>query len=157
MLESINKCHSWVHPSHWLSGRVCAPMARETGVQSLVESYQRLKKWYLIPLCLTLSIMVRFKGKVEQFRERSSALFQLMVQFLHEKHFVSQREVVALMKEFFFPFKGQELISVSDQRIGWMIFSNRATRWSLLWMLGCFCCNLKNKANKWAKFCKTFE
>ena len=33
-----------------------SPMVRETGVQSQVESYQRLKKWYLIPSCLTLSI-----------------------------------------------------------------------------------------------------
>ena len=32
-------------------------MARETRVQSQVESYQRLKKWYLIPPCLTLSII----------------------------------------------------------------------------------------------------
>ena len=31
-------------------------MARETWVQSQVESYQRLKKWYLMPPCLTLSI-----------------------------------------------------------------------------------------------------
>ena len=30
-------------------------MVRETWVQSLVKSYQRLKKWYLIPPCLTLS------------------------------------------------------------------------------------------------------
>ena len=30
-------------------------MVREHWVQSLVESYQRLLKWYLIPLCLTLS------------------------------------------------------------------------------------------------------
>ena len=32
-------------------------MVRETRVQSQVESYQRLKKWYLIPPCLTLSII----------------------------------------------------------------------------------------------------
>ena len=32
-------------------------MARETWVQSQVESYQRLKKWYLMPPCLTLSII----------------------------------------------------------------------------------------------------
>ena len=32
-------------------------MVRETGVQSQVESYQRLKKWYLIHPCLTLSII----------------------------------------------------------------------------------------------------
>ena len=31
-------------------------MARETWVQSQVESYQRLKKWYLMPPYLTLSI-----------------------------------------------------------------------------------------------------
>ena len=32
-------------------------MAWETGVQSQVESYQRLKKRYLIPLCLTNSVI----------------------------------------------------------------------------------------------------
>ena len=32
-------------------------MAQETRVQSQVESYQRLKKWYLIVPCLTLSII----------------------------------------------------------------------------------------------------
>ena len=41
----------------------CSPMLRETGVQSQVESYQRLKKWYLIPPCLTLSI-IRYGSKV---------------------------------------------------------------------------------------------
>ena len=35
----------------------CSPMIRETGVQSQVGSYQRLLKWYLIPTCLTLSII----------------------------------------------------------------------------------------------------
>ena len=39
-------------------------MARETGVQSQVESYQRLKKWYLIPPCLTLSI-IRYVSRVK--------------------------------------------------------------------------------------------
>ena len=32
-------------------------MALETRVQSQVESCQRLKKWYLMPPCLTLSII----------------------------------------------------------------------------------------------------
>ena len=54
----------------WLE---CSPMARETRVQSQVESYQKLKKWYLMLHCLKLSI-VRIKGKVEQSRERSSTL-----------------------------------------------------------------------------------
>ena len=38
----------------WLE---CSPMAQETWVQSQVKSYQRLKKWYLMPPCLTLSII----------------------------------------------------------------------------------------------------
>ena len=32
-------------------------MARETGVQPQVVSYQRLKKWYLMPPCLTLGVI----------------------------------------------------------------------------------------------------
>ena len=36
---------------------VCLPIAWETGVQSQVESYQRLKKWSLMLPCLILSII----------------------------------------------------------------------------------------------------
>ena len=39
--------------------RTYSPMVRETGVQSLVESYQRLKKCNLMPLCLALSTIRR--------------------------------------------------------------------------------------------------
>ena len=39
-------------------------MVQETGVQSLVESYQKLKKCYLIPPCLTLSI-IRYVSRVK--------------------------------------------------------------------------------------------
>ena len=39
-------------------------MAQETWVQSQVESYQRLKKWYLMPPCLTLSI-IRYGSRVK--------------------------------------------------------------------------------------------
>ena len=39
-------------------------LARETDVQSPVESYQRLRKWYLIPPCLTLSI-IRYGSRVK--------------------------------------------------------------------------------------------
>ena len=47
-----------------------SPMARETWVQSQVESYQRLKKLYLMPPLLnTQHYKVRIKGKVEQSRE----------------------------------------------------------------------------------------
>ena len=42
----------------------CSLMAQETGVQSQFESYQRLKKWYLISPCLTLSI-IRYVSRVK--------------------------------------------------------------------------------------------
>ena len=41
-----------MHLAHWVE---YLPMAQETRVQFLVESYQRLKTSYLIPPCLTLS------------------------------------------------------------------------------------------------------
>ena len=41
----------------------CSLMVRETWVQSLVTSYQRLQKWYLIPACLTLNI--RYVSRVK--------------------------------------------------------------------------------------------
>ena len=40
------------------------PMAREIWVKSQVESYQRLKKLYLMSSCLTLSI-IRFRSRVK--------------------------------------------------------------------------------------------
>ena len=43
LLKSANLPMAW-----WLE---CSPMAWETWVQSQVESYQRLKKWYLILPC----------------------------------------------------------------------------------------------------------
>ena len=39
-------------------------MVRETWVQSQVASYQRLKKWYLIPPCLKLS-NIRYLSRVK--------------------------------------------------------------------------------------------
>ena len=39
-------------------------MAQEAWVQSQVESYQRLLKWYLIPSCLTLST-IRYGSRVK--------------------------------------------------------------------------------------------
>ena len=53
------------HKDRTLAKRLeCSPIARETWVQSQVESYQRLKKWYLMPLCLTLSI-IRYGSRVK--------------------------------------------------------------------------------------------
>ena len=51
-------------------------MGRETGIQSQFESYQRLKKKKMVlntPL-LNTQHKVRIKTKVEQSKERSSAL-----------------------------------------------------------------------------------
>ena len=42
----------------------CSPMVWETGVQSQVESYQRLKNWYSMSPCLTLSI-IRWGSRVK--------------------------------------------------------------------------------------------
>ena len=39
-------------------------MTRETRVKSQVESYQRLKKWYLMPPCLILRI-IRYGSRVK--------------------------------------------------------------------------------------------
>ena len=50
-------------------------MARETWFQSQVESYQRLKKMILCATSLNIQhYEIWIKGKVEQSRERSSAL-----------------------------------------------------------------------------------
>ena len=42
----------------------CLLHEQETGVQIPVGSYQRLKKRYSMPLCLTLSIKRRIEGKL---------------------------------------------------------------------------------------------
>ena len=65
-LSNTNSLYTWVE---------CSPMVRETGVKSQVESYQRLKKMVLdAALLSTQHYKVRIKGKVEQSRERCSAL-----------------------------------------------------------------------------------
>ena len=63
--------------AQWLK---CSPMARETGVLSQVESYQRLKKMVLdASLLNTQSYKVRIKGKGEQPTERSCAFSYTLV------------------------------------------------------------------------------
>ena len=59
--QYTSNIHIYIWYIHkWLE---CLPMAQATGVQSQVESYQRLKKWYLMPPCLSLSI-IRYRLKV---------------------------------------------------------------------------------------------
>ena len=61
----LNMCLSIWAQYRTLAQRLeCSPMARETWVQSQVESYQKLKKWYLMPPCLTLSI-IRYGSRVK--------------------------------------------------------------------------------------------
>ena len=52
-------------PFSWFRWVECSPTARETRVQSQIESYQILKKWYSMPPCLILSFIwyrSRIKG-----------------------------------------------------------------------------------------------
>ena len=53
----------------------CLPMAQETGVQSQVESYQKLRKMVLdASLLNTQHYKVHIKNKTEQSRKRKSTL-----------------------------------------------------------------------------------
>ena len=58
----------------------CSPMAREIGVKSQFESYQRLRKMVLDSVWLdTQHYKVEIKGKVEQSRERRPPLYLAIV------------------------------------------------------------------------------
>ena len=54
-------------------------MGQKPGVMSQVESYQRLKKWYDTSLLNTQNYKVRFKGKVEQSREKNGTFIYTSV------------------------------------------------------------------------------
>ena len=54
--------------THWYNGQSVGSMFRETGLQSQAKSHQKLKKWYLMPPCLTLSIIIygsRVSGEIQ--------------------------------------------------------------------------------------------
>ena len=57
----ISFCLYFCSLAQWVE---CSPIVRETGVPSQDKSYQRLKKWYLIPPCSTLSI-IRYVSRVK--------------------------------------------------------------------------------------------
>ena len=69
------KPYRWVSVTHWLKSRTVTSkwassyssyaIMFKLGVQSQVGSYQKLLKWYLIPLCLTLSI-IKYVSRVKQ-------------------------------------------------------------------------------------------
>ena len=63
-------------------------MARETGVQTQVSSYRRIKKWYFdSSLFNTQHYKARIKGKVEQYKERSCVLPYTLMQSLWKGNF----------------------------------------------------------------------
>ena len=68
MIDKIEKNTKKNYIEYWDNiGRIlieCSPVTSETGVQSQVESYQKFKKWYLIPPCLTLRI-IRYISRVK--------------------------------------------------------------------------------------------
>ena len=57
-------CYRAIFLANFSYLHLCSLVVQETGFQSLDGSYQRLLKWYLIPLCLTLSI-IRYVSKVK--------------------------------------------------------------------------------------------
>ena len=62
------------------------PIVRETGVQSQVKSYQRLKKMLLDAALLNIQhYKVQIKGKVEQSREWNSTLPYTSVKLLFKR------------------------------------------------------------------------
>ena len=84
----------------------CLLMARETGVQSQIESYQRLKKWYLIPPCLTDS-MIRYISRVKwnnpgkrvvpfpksQLSSYWTKSIRVILDYGHQLHFILSKAV----------------------------------------------------------------
>ena len=49
---------------HWHTGESVRQWPGRSGFNPKIESYQRLKKWYLMPPCLTLSI-IRYGSRVK--------------------------------------------------------------------------------------------
>ena len=68
----------------------------ETGVQSLVESYQKLKKWYLMLSCLTLCI-IRYASRVKwsNLEKGVAPPLHLGVVAIEKEAFVSPSTTVA--------------------------------------------------------------
>ena len=66
MLKIKKKSYNTFGVLNWLIGQVGRVFANGLAdqVQSQVALYQRLKKWYLIPPCLTLSI-IRYVSRVK--------------------------------------------------------------------------------------------
>ena len=59
-------------------------MVRKTGVQSQVESFQKLKKWYLMAPCLTLTIL-RYSSRIMWSNPRKEVATQYFAVVAIEK------------------------------------------------------------------------
>ena len=74
-VECLNSCNKKQVKLRWKKYKTKIKNdveVQETRVQSQVESCQRLKKWYLIPPCLTLSI--RRKGSRVKWNNRGNGV-----------------------------------------------------------------------------------
>ena len=49
--------HTYIYIYIYIYIIECLTLAQEIGVQSHIEPYQRLKKLFLMPLCLTVSVL----------------------------------------------------------------------------------------------------
>ena len=81
-------------------------MVRENMVQSQVNLYQSLKKWYLMPPCFTQYDKVRIKCKVGQSREWSSTPLHLGVVAIEKGAFESPSTKVANFTYFYISSEG---------------------------------------------------
>ena len=52
----------------------------QPGFQFLIELYERLKKWYWMPSCLTLSI-IRYESKVKLTNPRKGVVLSFTPQY----------------------------------------------------------------------------
>ena len=105
-------------------------MVRETGVQSQVESYQRLKMVFDSALLNTQHNKVRIKGKVEQSMEWSSALpLHIGVVAIEKGAFGSPSTKVANFTYFIYIYiyliHGRDAMSpfLSREQLIWIQFS----------------------------------
>ena len=76
-------------------------MALKTWVQSQVESYQRLKKWYLMPPCLTQYYKVWIKGSGSILGKKSALSYTLVVVAIEKGAFGSPLTMVANFTYFY--------------------------------------------------------
>ena len=110
-------------------------MVREIGVQSQVESYQRLKKWYLMPPCLTLSY-IGYVSRVKWSNSEKGVAPSLTIE---KGAFGSPSTTVANFNYLLIWFK--ELIPIQNRHLFTHSYSISVNVWSYLQIFSWFHCN----------------